>query len=53
LALSGLLASACALRAAGWTVVAVVLLWLPGLPFAIAMAVGGGLAILFILFGNR
>jgi hypothetical protein len=53
LALVGLMALACALRAGGATIVAVVLLWLPGLPFAIAMVVGLGLAILFILFGNR
>jgi hypothetical protein len=52
-ALIGLMATAWMLKAAGAMVFAVVLLWLPAVPFAIALVVGGGLAILFILFGNR
>ena len=52
-ALAALMATSWALKAGGATVVAVVLLWLPAVPFAIALVVGGVLAILFILFGNR
>ena len=53
LALAALMAVSWALKARGVAIAAVVLLWLPAVPFAIAMVVGLGLAVLFILFGNR
>jgi hypothetical protein len=53
LALVALMGVAWLLKAVGATIVAVVLLWVPALPFAIALVVGLGLAILFILFGGR
>lgn len=52
-ALLALMASAWMLKARGATGTAVILLWLPALPFALAMTVGIGLAVLFMLYGNR
>jgi hypothetical protein len=47
-----LLALARGLRARGAPVAATVLVWLPALPFGLMLALWGGLAVVFVLFGR-
>ena len=52
LALLALMAAAFWLKSKGKMLAANILLWVPALPMLVIMVLGGGFALLFILFGN-